>query len=773
MSLVHRLNLRLYGGLAGLATGSTLLASPIIPGLHQKHELSEIQQGQILINELRCGSCHDGMPGDSPPQAPVLNQLGTRLRPDFLKGFIADPSKHDPGTTMPSLLGGLADSEAEDTADALTAYLLSLSTEGFTFPSEKAVDTARGKELYHEAGCIACHSPRDDQGKELKREGDVGLGHLAVKYQPEGLTAFLYQPRKVRPDGRMPDMNLTQDEAAALSAYLLGTSRTSDQSSGKAKPSPDLVAKGEAAFKSLNCSSCHQTDPGAPPSAAPASKVPQKGQLDLTKGCLSESPGNAPDYGLSNSQRAAIRLALAPNAQVEESPSERIQVRLTQLNCIACHQRDDYGGVLEERDAYFHSTEEALGNEARIPPSLTLTGAKLKPEWINKVLYEGERVRPYMKTRMPQYGDPALDGLTTLFDEADQLPDFEFKEPSRDENRTFRDGAHMLLGNKGLNCIACHNYNGKESPGMKGLDLMTSYQRLQPAWFNQFMRNPAKMRPGIIMPGFWPDGKAIQTEILNGDTETQLAALWYNFSLGRSARDPSGLKNEPSKLEVTDTPRTYRGRSQVAGYRGIAVGFPNGLNYAFNAQTGSFSAVWTGDFVTVGWQGQGPGNFNPAGKLTQLPQDVAILAEPASPWPLHPVRTKEHPVNPDPLYPRQHGYAFEGYWLDGDQVPTFRYRSGDVSIEDVTRTLSDNNSTLRRTISLQTEKSTDRYLRLAAGPVRQVAGDVYQVGDLKIMPDKPDDVLLRKSLDGEQELILHLKLAEGTTTRTINYLISR
>lgn len=66
-----------------------------------------------------------------------------------------------------------------------------------------------------------------------------------------------------------------------------------------------------------------------------------------------------------------------------------------------------------------------------------------------------------------------------------------------------KDGALMLLGDKGLNCIACHNYNGKDSPSMKGLDLMTSYQRLQPAWFDQFLKNPAKFRSGIIMPSYW------------------------------------------------------------------------------------------------------------------------------------------------------------------------------------------------------------------------------------------------------------------------------
>ena len=60
---------------------------------------------------------------------------------------------------------------------------------------------------------------------------------------------------------------------------------------------------------------------------------------------------------------------------------------------------------------------------------------------------------------------------------------------------------------------------------------MTTYQRLQPAWFYNYMKHPAAFRPGILMPSYWPDGKATRTDILEGDTHAQLRALWYQFSL--------------------------------------------------------------------------------------------------------------------------------------------------------------------------------------------------------------------------------------------------
>ena len=69
-------------------------------------------------------------------------------------------------------------------------------------------------------------------------------------------------------------------------------------------------------------------------------------------------------------------------ADPQISGGERIELTLTAFNCIACHVRDDYGGVRPEIDAYFETDEYDLGNEARIPPQLTLAGAKWSWHWV-------------------------------------------------------------------------------------------------------------------------------------------------------------------------------------------------------------------------------------------------------------------------------------------------------------------------------------------------------------------------------------------------------
>lgn len=744
---------------------ASLHAAPIIPGLEHKHPLTEAQQGTVLIQELKCASCHDGIHTSPAAAGPDLREVGSRVQPEFLKKFIQDPAAHDPGTAMPDVFGKRTPEEREKIATELSAYLLSLKSEAAkpaALPKDKIEE---GKKLFHEVGCIACHSPRDGSADTKTLIGNVNLEHVSKKYHPAGLADFLHEPLKVRADGRMPDMRLSRSEAEVLSAFLIG----SEAAAPKAEThSPEMIAAGKKAFEAMRCNACHNVDSIPKPTL-----LPPNAKLNLN-GCISEDTGKAPNYQLNDIQRKAIRAALADQSK-KPTAAEAINMRLTQLNCTSCHQRDDFGGVKPALDSYFHSTEEALGNHARIPPELTLTGAKLQPGWLHKVLYEGETVRPYMITRMPQFGNAALDGLTKLFAEADKLPPLEFAPPNKESKTEMTNAAHLLLGDKGLNCIACHNYNGKESPGMKGLDIMTSSQRLQPAWFDQFLRNPAKFRPGIIMPSYWPDDKAVQNEILGGNANEQIRALWNEFTLGRSARDPSGLRAEDPELVVTDQTRTYRGRSEVAGYRGIAVGFPGGMNYAFNANNGALSAIWTGKFVSVGWRGQGSGNFIPKSPVIPLPQDVALLTKLPDAWPLRPIRTKEAPVNPDPTYPSQHGYRFQGYSIGEKDVPTFRYLCDKIAIEDTSFPVVGTQSpTLRRTLTFQSKERTNLYFRPLAGSITKVSEREFKTKNLQLLLKSEDTNAipsLRPLAENSQELIVVIALPSGTSTLSLDYVL--
>jgi mono/diheme cytochrome c family protein len=384
-----------------------------------------------------------------------------------------------------------------------------------------------------------------------------------------------------------------------------------------------------------------------------------------------------------------------------------------------------------------------------------------------------------MGTRMPQFGEPNLRHLPELFANLDSVKAVELalpktegaNEKERAREKELRAGGRELVGDKGLNCAACHTFNGKK-PGKAGIDLLTFPERLQSSWFYHFVRDPNAFRPRTVMPTAWPGGKAVHATILNGGTDTQILAIWYYLSLGTSAPVPSGVRGTETKLAVTDTARTYRGRSGVAGFRGIAVGFPEKLSYAFNAETGTLTALWYGEFVRVDRGGQGAGNFHPLGKVVALARDVSFaeLKDEEAAWPLRPVMTKENPVNPDPLYPKNLGYQFKGYELDDVSVPTFTYQTGEVKVEDRSVAVKgDGTPRLERTLTFDAPTDCTVWFRALTGAIESESKEVFKRSDLTLTVPKVQTVLRATADPKVSELLLKFDIPKGKSTRTLVY----
>jgi len=750
-------------------------AGPVVPGLRNSrnsHPLSPRQVGDLLLGELRCAACHNSRGQfQLEKAAPDLADVGSRVSLDFLRRFIASPSTVHAGTTMPDLLASESNDRRDEIANAITHFLVAQSPRSFKADTVAAENVGAGRELFHTVGCVACHAPRDEKNVEAKGDGAVSLAHIPAKYSVRSLEDFLFQPARVRSSGRMPDMKLTRGEARAIAGYLSGSAVPAVAA---LKPDDALAAAGRRYFQSYNCAACHKlADIPATPAAAMQT-------LDPTRGCLADKPGKSPRFNLSDAQKQAIRTALAAKPE-PVTDKMRIDMTLTAFNCLACHVRGEHGGVAEERNELFQTDENNLGDDARIPPQLTLVGAKLQTVWMQRVLFDGESVRPYMLTRMPQFGEGNLRHLPELFARVDTVKAVAFAIPKKERERELRTAGHQLIGDKGLNCITCHNFNGKPSPGFKGIDLTTTNERLKPSWFYHFMRDPAAYRRGIIMPTYWPGGKAVRTDILSGDTDGQIEAMWYFLSLGTSANDPSGIRSVETKLRITDKTQTYRGRSGIAGYRGIAVGFPGGLNYSFNAETGTLTGLWRGDYINVGRGGQGSGGFNPAARAVTLAQDVSFceLPDEKAAWPLRPTMTKEAPVNPDPLYPRNHGYQFKGYYFDDASIPTFMYRTGkagDISVEDraapagASAVASNEKPTLVRTLKFSSPSPRTIWFRALTGKVEEVTKQQFKTNELRLSIPQVPTVLRQSGADKTvMELLLKLDIPKGDFAVTITY----
>ena len=789
----HRTGRMILGTLISVLLIGTASAEPGDPALPGNHPLTQAQAGDVLISELRCAACHSGVQRGSLPEklAPDLSEAGARISPEYLRRYLASPSSAHPGTTMPDVLTSQPEAERDRIAEALTHFLIAQSKTVFQTEATEPIDLQQGKALFHSVGCVACHGPKEAPPQVKKRNDEddddedkavaakkaikpmaVPLGHVAAKYSVKSLGEFLFQPLRVRSSGRMPDMKLTPAESLAIAGYLAGEQT---QQAKALVPQEPLVAKGKKYFQDLNCAACHSL-----PGIAAAPLIGSLRNADLSRGCLSKTSSRSPRFQLEDAQVQAMIASLReePTADSDKVVAAKT---LTAFHCIACHTRDDFGGVNDTHNPFFAGSDLKLGDDGRIPPPLTLVGAKLQPAWMKKVLFDGESVRHYMATRMPQYGNANLQHLPAVFSRLDVLKSTDMKIPSpesrseseREREKLLRAGGRELLGDKGLNCIACHNFNGKAALINQGIDLLTTYQRLQPGWFNSYLRNSGAFRPRTIMPTAWPNGVAAHKTILDGNTDRQIEAIWYYLSLGTSAADPSGLRGVSTKLTVDDQANTYRGRSRVAGFRGIAVGLPEKLSYAFNAETGTLSAIWQGEFIGVNWSGQGSGDFNPASEPITLSQDVSFaqLADENTPWPLMPVMTKEARTNPNPLYPKNVGYQFRGYFLGESSIPTFLYRSGTIEIEDRSvATGADEQRQLKRVLQFESHMPQTVWFRALTGDISQESDRVFRSGRLRLTIPKTETKL--RSLSDEpkrSELLLRLQIPQGKSMLELLY----
>ena len=754
--------------LAFLGLGIDSHAVPLIAGLDENSSLALAEAGEALMGELQCANCHAGGAEYlfARKSGPDLSEVGQRVSSGFLMKFLANPPDAHKGARMPDLLQALPVKEREGAVEALAAFLISLGHEDEALPAWEEGDGARGKALFEEVGCLACHGDPRDGPSRKPVESLSSLAHLSDKYSASSLAQFLHEPLEVRKSGRMPDFHLSSREAADLAQFLVpGRAQVAKAEQAE----PQKVRLGKRLFVQLNCVACHSLKDLPPPRPS----LPLK-DLRRDRGCLSGQKGNFPFYDLSSFQRKAIGECLE-KGHSPSSPEKSVKQALAALNCLACHERGGQGGPSPWLSLRMKSSQEGLGDHGRIPPSLDLVGAKLKPLWMRRVMFDGQRARPYAHTRMPSFGEDNLGLLPTLFRQVDEIEEVEFPEVGRKKRGEVRSAGHKLVGDKGLNCVACHLFNGNSAGGFEGLDLLASYDRIEPSWFYRFMRSPGSLRPGIVMPSYWPPGP--EGEEADGNASIQIRAIWHYLSYGQGAPTPSGVGNPGTNLEVGELARVYRGRSRIAGYRGISVGFPEGIHYAFNAETGTLSGLWKGDFVSVGWGGQGAGNFNPRSRAVQLAQDVSFQLAEAAPkaWPLRPETTKEKPVNPNPLYPKNLGYRFRGYSLDDRGIPTFSYAFGKIQMEDSSRPEpSGDVHLLRRRLSITSPSAAKILFRALAGKIEAGPGRIFATPDVRLTIPKATFDLRDFPAPGEgRELIVSLILDEGVSEFSFDYEILR
>ena len=751
---------------------------PLVVGFerfHRNGDSGSRQGGEVLLGELGCTHCH--LSGDAtarrliPRQAPLLDGVGGRIRLAYLKDFMARPQAAKPGTPMPHLLAGWAPEEREAAAEALAHFLASLEAPD---PAESAPEAnpheiEEGERLYHTVGCVACHAPFEPAGTlhQVSGEGfyperiqvppprvpSVPIADQSLKTTLEPLADFLVDPLRLRPAGRMPPMRLSNAEARSIAAYLLGQG-TDLMAPESINPDAEKITRGHALFRELGCGYCHRLE-AEETAAAP---LPRLEELDPGRpgGCLDPSPRKGvPDYELDPDQRAALSEALAglKGTVGRLDPEAEVRRYLEVYNCFACHRRGEQGGPEAGRAAYFLPVEELdMGNEGRLPPPLTEVGRKLTPPWLRKVLEGSGMVRPYLMVRMPNYGQAAetLSDALIRADEDLQLPATNISGTLHHHRNRY---GRRLMGADGLNCINCHGLRGHPSTGMPALDLADTLERLQPDWFKRYLLDPDSSRPGTLMPTFFEGGKGTLTEVLEGDADKQIEAILTYLKELDQTRLPVGMEqDEFFELVPGDRPILLRTFMEGVGTHAIAVGFPQGIHFAFDALEVRSKLLWRGRFLNAEstWSNRFSPFVHPLSEdLAKLPDamPLASLKDGLSPWPDR--KGKEA------------GFRMGGFRVSPSGEPTFLYSFRGIAVEERLMP-SQESAWFRRTVELTGDGESVWFLAARAPKIETQGAGRYSAAGLKVRLREPEVsmAVLRRS-GGADELLLPIRFREG------------
>ena len=434
------------------------------------------------------------------------------------------------------------------------------------------------------------------------------------------------------------------------------------------RPDPPRIIRGGRAYSAHGCNACHE------PKATPR----RKSWAEMTSGnlgCLGdEAPKGGLAYGFSQEAQDGILQLIAE----ADSPVPEVEIEakwaVADAGCLPCHVRDGIGGPSTDKNRLFRGTAE-LGDEGRLAPWLTGVGTKLRPDVIQQTVTEGLKVRPYVLTRMPAYPQSVAGHVSDRLVAADNEPP---RDPHAPEfSLEARTAGHQLVGTEGFRCIDCHVFAGQPSLGEPAYDLAIMAERLQPRWFLEYMKDPQSKRPGTRMPTFWFPDFALYPDLLEGNTDAQVDAIWTYLSAGSSAPFPKGLivnRNDYDLIPAADEPTLVGVFMTGLSARVVAVGYPERASIAWDMENLRLGKAWRGEFINVQgtWAGRAGALENPAGDdVLDFPPGmaVAVLENPNQPWPLEPVRDQ--------------GWRARGYQRDEQRHPVFRIQSAEgVTVDE-------------------------------------------------------------------------------------------
>ena len=588
-----------------------------------------LDKGRKLVAEIGCYGCHPiDMFSESRKPGPPLTTVQAKMTPGYISNWVQYPRGIRPRTRMPNFWPEALDPQThqlrtgseeaslrDDEVSAITAYLWESSkTKLETDPIVEKANASHGKELVQSVGCYGCHAieqgdrPRPIPGSAA-RDFAPNLWDIGDKANATWIYKWVKNPSAYWPQTRMPNLRLTDSDAADIAAFLatkksghtysapsifdtsLGKSDNwGDQKGMGQRVFEEKVVEGKSLIAKYGCFGCHDVNgfENAQRIGAELNGFGRKATSLLDFGDAVTDPvqftwynwvdrklraprsyryervdTKMPQFDFNDDEVKSIMVFLksmqgggeaVPHSYIAAQDSHRQAVEkglkmVDFYNCRGCHMIDGKGGEIRDRyeeDAYSFA-----------PPLLFQEGAKVQPDWVFNFIRKPIPLRPWLQVRMPTFpldDDRTTDIVHYFAAAADQSWPYLYvsdKGPAKDRLTQAKAMVNQLQ------CFNCHT-RGEPPPDADKSQLAPNLElartRLRPEWVVRWLTDPQKLMDGTRMPQFWPpddNGKPTSPipDAFNGDAMEQMKAIRdYLFYGDLSAPPPELPKGKQTAM---------------------------------------------------------------------------------------------------------------------------------------------------------------------------------------------------------------------------------
>jgi mono/diheme cytochrome c family protein len=205
-------------------------------GMVEVPKATHLNTGVLLVEKYGCYGCHKIKGWETLRKVgPDLTKVTSKTSEDWIVRWIKEPKAFRP-TRMPQVWDVRPDETAEqkrrnDVEAAAVATYIVANAKPETYPTPPAGDLAAGRKTFESVGCLACHRIGDDNrgidaiAAASFRTHGPNLDGTGSKVNPGWLYAWVKNPKGYWHETRMPNLRLSDKEAADVTAYLMSLRR--------------------------------------------------------------------------------------------------------------------------------------------------------------------------------------------------------------------------------------------------------------------------------------------------------------------------------------------------------------------------------------------------------------------------------------------------------------------------------------------------------------------------------------------------------------------